>query len=107
MEQALTKTTYQKYPTYKDSGVDWLGEIPESWSLLSNKHIFNLKKNLVGKRSSEYTLLSLTLPNNCKEPDDGGKFPAEFDTYQEVKKDDFVFCLFDVEETKMCWSFKT
>ena len=24
-EQALTKTTYQKYPTYKDSGVDWLG----------------------------------------------------------------------------------
>ncbi|WP_376778699.1 restriction endonuclease subunit S [Chryseobacterium taichungense] len=28
-----------------------------------------------------------------------GKFPAEFDTYQEVKKGDFVFCLFDVEET--------
>ena len=28
-----------------------------------------------------------------------GKFPAEFDTYQEVKKDDFIFCLFDVEET--------
>lgn len=28
-----------------------------------------------------------------------GKFPAEFNTYQEVKKDDFIFCLFDVEET--------
>ncbi|WP_169513773.1 restriction endonuclease subunit S [Christiangramia portivictoriae] len=28
-----------------------------------------------------------------------GKFPAEFDTYQEVKNGDFVFCLFDVEET--------
>jgi type I restriction enzyme S subunit len=28
-----------------------------------------------------------------------GKFPAEFDTYQEVKKGDFIFCLFDVEET--------
>ena len=28
-----------------------------------------------------------------------GKFPAEFDTYQEVKYGDFVFCLFDVEET--------
>jgi type I restriction enzyme S subunit len=28
-----------------------------------------------------------------------GKFPAEFDTYQKVSKGDFVFCLFDVEET--------
>ena len=28
-----------------------------------------------------------------------GKFPAEFDTYQEVKEGDFIFCLFDVEET--------
>ena len=31
-----------------------------------------------------------------------GKFPAEFDTYQEVKKGDFIFCLFDVEETPRC-----
>ena len=44
MEQTLTKTTFQKYSEYKDSGVDWLGEIPEGWSLLSNKHIFKLKK---------------------------------------------------------------
>jgi len=28
-----------------------------------------------------------------------GKFPAEFDTYQEVKSGDFIFCHFDVEET--------
>lgn len=28
-----------------------------------------------------------------------GKFPAEFDTYQEVQCGDFIFCLFDVEET--------
>jgi type I restriction enzyme S subunit len=28
-----------------------------------------------------------------------GKFPAEFNTYQEVNCGDFVFCLFDVEET--------
>ncbi|WP_273020911.1 restriction endonuclease subunit S [Rheinheimera sp.] len=90
-----------KYASYKDSGVEWLGKLPTEWSLVANKHIFNLKKNLVGKRSSEYELLSLTLKGIIKRDMENpeGKFPAEFDTYQEVKVDDFVFCLFDVEET--------
>ena len=90
-----------KYPAYKTSGVEWLGDIPKHWETLSNKFIFNLKKNLVGKRSSEYVLLSLTLNGVIKRDMENpqGKFPAEFDTYQEVKKGDFIFCLFDVEET--------
>ena len=91
----------QRYEKYKDSGVDWIGEIPESWEMLSNKYIFKLKKNQVGKKSAEYDLLSLTLRGIIKRDMENpeGKFPAEFDTYQEVKKGDFVFCLFDVEET--------
>ena len=24
---------YKKYPSYKDSGVEWLGDIPENWKL--------------------------------------------------------------------------
>ncbi len=94
-------SSLEKYPKYKESGVEWIDEIPESWEVLSNKHIFKLKKNLVGKKSSEYELLSLTLGGIIKRDMENpeGKFPAEFDTYQEVKKDDFVFCLFDVEET--------
>lgn len=31
--------TAQKYKAYKDSGVSWLGEIPATWELLSNKFI--------------------------------------------------------------------
>lgn len=91
----------QKYNSYKNSGVEWLGEIPENWEALSNKFIFKLNKNLVGKKSSEYDLLSLTLNGVIKRDMENpqGKFPAEFDTYQEVKKGDFIFCLFDVEET--------
>lgn len=91
----------KKYEKYKNSGVDWLGEIPEHWEALSNKFIFKLNKNLVGKKSSEYDLLSLTLNGVIKRDmeNPSGKFPAEFDTYQEVKKGDFIFCLFDVEET--------
>lgn len=91
----------KRYEAYKDSGVDWIGEIPEGWDVLKNKYIFNLKKSQVGKRSNEYDLLSLTLKGVIKRDMENpeGKFPAEFDTYQEVKKGDFIFCLFDVEET--------
>lgn len=96
----MQKVELKKYDKYKDSGVEWLGEIPEHWSSLANKYIFRLKKNLVGKKSNEYDLLSLTLKGIIRRVmEDGGKFPAEFDTYQEVEKGDFVFCLFDVEET--------
>lgn len=101
MEATIEKTTLQAYPVYKDSGVEWLGKIPESWKSLSNKYIFKLNKIQVGKKSSKYDLLSLTLNGVIKRDmeNPSGKFPAEFDTYQEVKKGDFIFCLFDVEET--------
>ena len=31
----------QRYEQYKDSGVDWLGEIPEHWELRRIKYLFN------------------------------------------------------------------
>jgi type I restriction enzyme S subunit len=89
------------YQNYCDSGIEWYGSIPSHWGSLPNKYIFDLNKNLVGRLSSEYTLLSLTLngviERDMENPE--GKFPAEFDTYQKVSPGDFVFCLFDVEET--------
>ena len=89
-----------KNAEFKDGGVEWLGQIPSHWEILANKYIFKLKRNLVGKRSNKYVLLSLTLDGIVKRDlDKGGKFPVEFDTYQEVKNGDFVFCLFDIEET--------
>jgi type I restriction enzyme S subunit len=33
MNLEAVQTTFQKYPAYKDSGVDWLGEIPEGWEI--------------------------------------------------------------------------
>lgn len=101
MDAVMDKIAIERYGDLKNSGVDWLGEIPAHWKLLANKYIFRLRKTQVGKRSSEFDLLSLTLNGVIKRDMDNpqGKFPAEFDTYQEVKKGDFVFCLFDVEET--------
>jgi type I restriction enzyme S subunit len=100
IQQAVTRGLNPAAPM-RDSGIDWIGQIPAHWEQLANKHIFRLRKTLVGKRSSEYELLSLTLRGIIKRDMENpeGKFPAEFDTYQEVSPADFVFCHFDVEET--------
>jgi type I restriction enzyme S subunit len=85
----------------KPSGVEWLGEVPEHWEVRSNRSMLRIRKVQVGDRSKEYVLLSLTLrgviARDMVNPE--GKFPAEFNTYQEVRPGDLVFCLFDVDET--------
>lgn len=55
----------------------------------------------VGSNADQYTLLSLTTKGVIvRDIDSGkGKFPKDFDTYQVVKKDELVFCLFDIDET--------
>lgn len=100
IQQAVTCGLNPAAPM-KDSGIDWIGQIPAHWDQIPNKHIFRLRKTLVGKRSPEYELLSLTLRGIIKRDmeNPAGKFPAEFDAYQEVSPGDFVFCHFDVEET--------
>jgi type I restriction enzyme S subunit len=40
METALNKIRVNRYPAYKDSGVEWLGEIPEHWELIRMKFLF-------------------------------------------------------------------
>tara|TARA_Y100001933_G_scaffold263259_1_gene323992 strand:- start:3258 stop:4541 length:1284 start_codon:yes stop_codon:yes gene_type:complete len=100
IQQAVTRGLDHDAPT-KDSGIDWIGKIPAHWEMRPNKFLFSLKKMLVGKRAPDYDLLSLTLRGIIKRDMENpeGKFPAEFDTYQEVTQGDFVFCHFDVEET--------
>jgi len=46
---------------------------------LSNKNVFKLNKNQVGKKSKDYVLLSLTLNGVIKRDmeNPSGKFPAE------------------------------
>lgn len=36
-----TKPMTKRYDTYKDSGVQWLGEIPGHWGLIKMKYLFN------------------------------------------------------------------
>lgn len=49
-----TKTTYDKYPVYIDSGVEWLGEIPEHWGLKKLKFLGFLYAGLSGKKGDDF-----------------------------------------------------
>ncbi|MCT7985976.1 restriction endonuclease subunit S [Laspinema sp. A4] len=90
-----------KYEKYKDTDVEWLGEIPEHWDLLKNKFLFKEQKETVSTNSVNFTLLSLTLNGVIKRDMENpqGKFPAEFNSYKIVEPNDLIFCLFDIEET--------
>ena len=35
---------YKPYPQYKDSGVEWLGEVPEHWEIVSIKRLCSIKR---------------------------------------------------------------
>lgn len=85
----------------KDSGVQWIGKIPNHWKLLRNKNIFREAKELVGTHSDKYPLLSLTTKGIIlRDVESGkGKFPKDFETYKIVSKGDMAFCLFDIDET--------
>jgi type I restriction enzyme S subunit len=83
----------------RDSGVEWIGEVPEGWEFLRNKWCFSCSKSIVGKASGTTQLLSLTTSGvKCKGKGViGGKLPESFDTYQEVSQNDLILCLFDMD----------
>ena len=52
MSKVTLTNTYERYPEYKDSGVEWLGEIPKNWTIESSKRIFK-EKNVRGEKGLE------------------------------------------------------
>lgn len=46
----------QSYEKYKDSGVEWIGEIPERWEVKKLKHVANLRSgnNLTSEQNGDY-----------------------------------------------------
>ena len=83
----------------KDSGYSYIGLIPANWEVTRNKNVFSCNKVLVGSNSNSTQLLSLTT-KGVKEKDINnpeGKLPESFDTYQYVKENDIVMCLFDLD----------
>jgi len=76
----------QKYPAYKDSGVEWLGEIPEHWELKKFKRVFfEVKK----RTNVELNCGSISFGKVVYKDDE--KIPISTKkSYQVVQKGDFL-----------------
>lgn len=85
----------------KLTGVAWIPEIPSDWDFERIKYVFNFNKNIVGKKSAEYQVLSLTTRGVIRRDLESGmgKFPASFDGYQIVNPNSVMLCLFDMDVT--------
>lgn len=83
----------------KDSGIEWIGEIPNSWTVRRGKTLFVNTKYIPGKLSSNYDRLSLTLKGVLprKKDDSDGLQPKDFDTYQLLRENELVFKLIDLQ----------
>jgi type I restriction enzyme S subunit len=86
METVIDKQTIQKYPAYKDSGVDWIENIPSHWEVKKFKRIFYEVK----KRSNpELNCGSISFGKVVYKDDE--KIPESTKkSYQVVQKGDFL-----------------
>ncbi len=51
----------RRYPEYKDSGIEWLGEIPEHWNVKRLKYISDVRLSNVDKNIHEYVESNIPL----------------------------------------------
>ena len=84
--------SFPRYERYKDSRVEWLGEIPEHWETLRTKNIFRLRTKVAPKNNNE-ELLSIYSDIGVKprkELEERGNKASTTDGYWIVEKGDFI-----------------
>lgn len=83
----------------KNSGIEWIGEIPEDWEVKPVKRYFSHVKRIVGNDVDKYERLSLTMQGVLKRSKDDadGLQPEKFNGYQILKQNELVFKLIDLE----------
>ncbi len=86
----------------KDSGVEWIGEIPADWNLVPAKRVFRNEKRIVGAAVDNYERLALTMNGVIRrsKDDSEGLQPEKFEGYQILRKNELVFKLIDLENVK-------
>ena len=87
--EAVTKGLDLNVPM-KDSGIEWIGEIPEHWKAIKLKYEFRIKKNIAGKVG--YDILSVT-QKGIKIKDisnNKGQISMDYTKYQLVDINDYV-----------------
>ncbi|WP_417856730.1 restriction endonuclease subunit S [Xanthomarina gelatinilytica] len=92
METTATKATFKKYPAYKDSGVEWLGQVPRNWEVLP---LFALTKLKSISNCPDLELLSVYLDLGVIRFSDidakrTNATSLDLSKYQKVEPGDFV-----------------
>ncbi|WP_346711945.1 restriction endonuclease subunit S [Phocaeicola plebeius] len=91
-----------RYDKYKDSGIAWIGEIPEHWEVIPHKRIMR-KKKIIKELYAGENILSLTKKGVIiRDLEAGGKMPTTFNGYQVLYPDNLLMCLFDIDVTPRC-----
>ena len=86
----------------KDSGIEWIGDIPKNWEVIPHKYIMHKEKTICENYSGE-DIISLTMNGVIvRDLTAGGKMPTSFDGYQYVEPEDLLMCLFDIDVTPRC-----
>ncbi len=88
----------RRYPEYKESGVEWIGKMPQDWELVRGKFILSHKKEINSDFQCD-NLLSLTLNGVLRKDMNSaeGLRPSDYATYQVFYPENLVFKLIDLE----------
>ena len=93
--------SFPRYPRYKTSGAEWIGEVPAHWEV---KPLYGtvVERAEPNDGMIEDNLLSLSygriVPKDITSSD--GLLPESFETYQIVRPGDIVFRLTDLQNDK-------
>ncbi|HRL99855.1 MAG TPA: restriction endonuclease subunit S [Acidovorax sp.] len=82
--------SFPRYPEYKDSGVEWLGEVPDHWEVVRVRWLCEIKKRIVGELG--FDVLSITQRGiRIKDTESNdGQLSMDYSKYQLVEVGDFA-----------------
>jgi len=90
---------FKKYDEYKESGIEWMDNIPKNWDILENKYIFRYRKNYKN-REEDTPVLSLTINGvKLKKELSFGKSTESYIGHQLVYPGELVFTPRDFDQT--------
>lgn len=89
---------YKAYPKYKDSGVEWLGEIPKHWNILLGKSLFDSVRTYAFKSDEQLAASQKygVIPQSLMMQLNDSKVMLALkgtDSFRHVEKNNFVISL--------------
>lgn len=94
----------KKYDTYKDSGNQWIGQVPEHWAILPMKHCANLftGNSISDKDKENYSDASDAYPYIATKDINVQTLLADYENGMYTKKEDASFKIASKGSTLLC-----